>query len=61
MLGDDDEEVDEEEDEDEAVGVDDVGDDQKNFLNKKIKKSSIDVGLEEQLLAVVDDSPERAS
>ena len=59
MLGDDDEEVDEEDD-DVEVGQDVEGD-QKNFLNKKIKKSSTDVGLEEQLLAVVDDSPERAS
>lgn len=45
MLGEDDEEPDEE-DEDVEVGKD-VADDQKNFLNKKIKKSSIDVGLEE--------------
>ena len=59
MLGDDDEEV-EEEDDGVEVGQD-VDGDQKNFLNKKIKKSSTDVGLEEQLLAVVDDSPERAS
>ena len=59
MLGDDDEEPDEEDDDVEEGQ--DVGGDQKNFLNKKIKKSSTDVGLEEQLLAVVDDSPERAS
>ena len=45
MLGDDDEEPDEEDDEVEEGQ--DVGGDQKNFLNKKIKKSSIDVGLEE--------------
>ena len=45
MLGDDDEEV-EEEDDDVEEGQDVEGD-QKNFLNKKIKKSSTDVGLEE--------------
>ena len=43
MLGDDD---DDEEGDEEVEAGENVGKDQKNFLNKKIKKSSIE-GLEE--------------